>query len=119
MIQHSPDTSGERVWKALSDPTRRAMLDALARGPLLTGDLVARFAPMCRTNVMKHLDALVDAHLVIIRRTGRQRWNYLNPIPIQRVCDRWVSRHVRGLASAMSRLKQHAEINQPSSTGKE
>lgn len=85
------------------------MLDALARGPMLTGDLVAAFAPMCRTNVMKHLDVLVEANLVIIRRRGRQRWNHLNPVPIQRVCDRWVSRHVRGVASALSRLKQHTE----------
>jgi len=67
------------------------------------------FEPMCRTNVMKHLDILVAAGLVVVRREGRTRWNHINPVPIQRVCDRWVSRHVRNLASAMSRLKDHVE----------
>lgn len=110
--------SDDRVWKALADDTRRAMLDALREGPLLTGDLVARFAPMCRTNVMKHLDVLVEANLVIVRRQGRQRWNSINPVPIQRVCDRWVSRHVRDLASAMSRFKEHVE-QPPPKPGKE
>lgn len=85
------------------------MLDALRTGPLLTGDLVDAFAPMSRTNVMKHLDVLVDAGLVLVRREGRQRWNYLNPVPIQRVCDRWVKRHVQGVSSALIRLKQHIE----------
>jgi hypothetical protein len=46
---------------------------------------------------------------VIVRREGRSRWNYLNPVPIQRVCDRWVSKHVKHLAAAMSRLKDHVE----------
>lgn len=99
----------ERVWKALADATRREILDALTQGPATTGDLVARFPAQCRTNVMKHLEILVEAGLVVIRREGRVRWNYLNPVPIQRVCDRWVSRHVRGTASALSGLKDHVE----------
>lgn len=98
-----------RVWKALADPTRRAVLDALAERPHTTGELAERFRPLCRTNVMKHLDVLAEAELVLVRREGRTRWNYLNPVPIQRVCDRWVSRHVRHMASAMSRFKDHVE----------
>ena len=74
-----------------------------------TGELVARFPSLCRTNVMKHLDNLVAANLVVVRREGRTRWNYLNPAPIQRVCDRWVTRHISRMASAMSRLKDHVE----------
>lgn len=65
---------------------------------------------------MKHLTVLVAANLVIVRREGRTRWNYLNPVPIQRVCDRWVSKHVTKMAAAMSRLKDHVEereSNQP------
>lgn len=101
--------SAELVWKALADSTRRAILDALGERPHTTGELAERFRPLCRTNVMKHLDLLVEAELVLVRREGRSRWNYLNPVPIQRVCDRWVSRHVRHVASAVSRFKDHVE----------
>ena len=102
------------VWKALADPTRRAILDLLAKGPAVTGDLCSHFAKsrnggLGRTGVMKHLDSLEAAGLVLPRREGRHRWNHFNPVPIQRVCDRWVSRHIRGLASAASRLKDLVE----------
>lgn len=97
------------IWKALADSTRRDILDALSERPQTTGEITARFDGICRTNVMKHLDVLVAANLVVVRREGRTRWNYLNPVPIQRVCDRWVSKHVKRLASALSRLKDHVE----------
>ncbi|MCH9685969.1 MAG: helix-turn-helix domain-containing protein [Deltaproteobacteria bacterium] len=106
--------SEDLVWKALSDPTRRAILDQLAEQPQLTGDLCAhfgrkRYGGLGRTTVMKHLDVLERAQLVIQRREGRHRWNHLNPVPIQRVCDRWVSRLVRGLARSANRLKDLVE----------
>ena len=99
----------DQVWRALADPTRRAILDLLAAGPRTTGEIVAEFEDLCRTGVMKHLGLLESANLVLIRREGRTRWNHLNPVPIQQVCDRWVSRHVRHMASAMSRLKEFVE----------
>ena len=58
---------------------------------------------------MKHLDVLQAANLVLIRREGRHRWNHLNPVPIQRVCDRWVSRYVRDIARSANRLKELVE----------
>ena len=85
------------------------MLDVLAERAQTTGELVGRFDELCRTAVMKHLNILVEARLVVVRREGRTRWNYLNPVPIQQVCDRWVSKHVKRMASAMSRLKEVAE----------
>lgn len=100
----------DAVWKALADSTRRAVLDALSERALTTGEIVSRFEDsICRTAVMKHLQILVDANLVLVRREGRNRWNYLNPVPIQRVCDRWVSRHVKHMSSSMSRLKDLVE----------
>lgn len=100
----------DTVWKALSDSTRRDILDLLAERPLSTGEIASRFEDtLCRTAVMKHLEILVDANLVVVRREGRNRWNYLNPLPIQHVCDRWVSRHVAQIASAVSRLKELTE----------
>ncbi len=103
-----PRTS-DHVWRALADPTRRAVLDALAEEPRTTGQLVASFPELCRTAVMKHLDVLERAGLLLVRREGRVRWNHLNPMPIQRLYDRWVHKHVRGVASAASRLKSHVE----------
>ena len=102
------------VWKALADPTRRALLDLLAEEPHTTGQVCAHFAlkkhgGLGRTGVMKHLDVLEAANLVLVRREGRRRWNHLNPVPIQRVCDRWVSRHVRDLARSANRLKDLVE----------
>jgi len=108
----------DRVWKALADPSRRALLDRLAEGPRTTGELCSHFAlpgrgGLCRTATMKHLDVLQEARLVVVRREGKYRWNYLNPVPIQSVCDRWVSRHVRGLASSLGRLKHQLERKNP------
>lgn len=103
---------GDDVWKALADKTRREILDLLADAPKTTGELVAHFGKHCRTNVMKHLDVLVAAKLVLIRKDnddGRVRWNHLNPAPIQAIYDQWVSKHIRGLASAANRLKAHVE----------
>lgn len=103
-------TEADLIWKALADGTRREILDCLAERPLTTGELAERFKDShCRTAVMKHLGILVRANLVVVRRTGRQRWNYLNPVPIQRVCDRWISKHVKHMASALSRLKDFVE----------
>lgn len=108
--------NSEQVWKALADGTRRDILDMLAERPQLTGEIVMRFEDrLCRTAVMKHLEILVDANLVIVRREGRSRWNHLNPVPIQRVCDRWVSKHVRRMASSLSRLKDLVEEREPGS----
>lgn len=102
-------SDADNIWKALADSHRRTILDLLAERPLTTGELVARFDELCRTAVMKHLDVLAAAGLVVVRREGRQRWNYLNPAPIQHVCDRWISKHVKQMASAMSRLKDVVE----------
>ncbi len=99
----------DAVWKALAEPTRRAVLDVLARRPHTTGELVERFPDLCRTAVMKHLDVLEAAGLLVVQREGRVRWNHLDPTPIRRIHDRWVSRHVAGVTSALSRLKAHVE----------
>ena len=112
-------SGADLVWKALADPTRRAILDFLAQKPRTTGEVCARFARpkyagIGRTGVMKHLDVLLAANLVLVRREGRRRWNHLNPVPIQRVCDRWVSRHVRDLARSANRLEELVESRPPS-----
>jgi DNA-binding transcriptional ArsR family regulator len=58
---------------------------------------------------MQHLRVLEAAELVIARRDGRERYNYLNPIPIQRVYDRWVSRYMRPWTEALVSLQHELE----------
>lgn len=101
------------VWRALADPTRRDLLDLLAEGRRTTGELVAAFPRLSRTGVMKHLGLLEEAGLVVVRREGRRRWNHLNPMPIQRIYDRWVAKHVQRTAATLSRLKDHVESSTP------
>lgn len=105
-------SADDPIWKALANPTRRALLDALAAGPQTTGDLLTLFPALCRTAVMKHLDILAAAELVLVRRQGRKRWNHLNPMPLQSIYERWVAPHVRGTAAALSRLRQHTETKE-------
>ena len=99
----------ESVWKALADRTRRALLDRLADGPRTTSQLVEDHPDLCRTAVMKHLDVLTGCDLVVVRREGRVRWNYLNPVPIQQVCERWIRPHLQGMSVALSQLQRHVE----------
>ena len=97
------------VWKALASPIRRAILDDLREGPRTTGAIGARFPRLTRFAVMQHLRVLEEAELVIPRRDGRERYNYLNPVPIQRVFDRWVSRYMKPWTEALVNLQSELE----------
>lgn len=78
------------VWKALSDPTRRAILDFLRDRPCTTTEIVESFPHLSRFGVMKHLEVLRQAQLVSTREAGRQRVNSLNVVPIRQIYERWV-----------------------------
>src|SRR6476620_2557640 len=97
------------VFKALSDPTRRDLLDELFRedGQTLSA-LEARFS-MTRFGIAKHLRILEDAGLVATRRRGREKLHFLNPVPIRLVHDRWVSKYAEPWAAALSDLKSRLE----------
>ncbi|HUF77247.1 MAG TPA: metalloregulator ArsR/SmtB family transcription factor, partial [Longimicrobiales bacterium] len=97
------------VWRALSNPVRRRILDMLVEGPLTTGNLASRFPELSRFAVMQHLKVLEEADLVVPRRSGRERHNYLNPVPVQRIYERWVSRYMRPWTDALTSLKQELE----------
>ncbi len=99
----------EPVFRALADPTRRALLDELFRQdgqPL--GGLAARFA-MTRVAVAKHLRLLEAAGLVVTRRQGREKLHYLNPVPIRLIHDRWVSKYTEVWAAGLAELKHDLE----------
>ena len=78
------------VWKALSDPTRRTILDLLRDRPRTTTEIVEQFSQLSRFGVMKHLEVLRQAQLVSTREAGRQRVNSLNVVPIRQIYERWV-----------------------------
>ena len=99
----------DAIFKALADPTRRSLLDALFQqdGQTLTA-LEARF-DMTRFAVMKHLKLLEEAGLVVTRRQGREKLHFLNPVPIRLVHDRWVSKYALPVVAALSDLKSRLE----------
>ena len=97
------------VWKALSDPTRRAILDLLRQGPRRTTEIVEAFPQLSRFGVMKHMDVLRDAGLIDTREAGRQRVNSLNAVPIRRIYERWVSPYQELWADRLLRLKEDVE----------
>ena len=102
-------TSVDDVFRALADPTRRRLLDELFREDGQTlGALEARL-PMTRFGVMKHLNVLEEAGLVVTRRRGREKLHYLNAIPIRLVHDRWVSKYTEPWVAALSDLKNKLE----------
>src|SRR6266487_2982917 len=97
------------VFKALSDPTRRGLLDELyERDGQTLSDLESRL-PMTRFGVMKHLRLLEEAGLVTTKRRGREKLHFLNPVPIRLVHDRWVSKYAEPWAATLSGLKKTLE----------
>jgi DNA-binding transcriptional ArsR family regulator/uncharacterized protein YndB with AHSA1/START domain len=97
------------VFKALGHPIRRTILDLLRAGPRKTGELVEKFPEVSRYAIMKHLSALEEADLILLRREGRTRLNYINAIPLQQIYDRWVSRYQSTLASSLTVFRQNLE----------
>ncbi|MCC7266927.1 MAG: winged helix-turn-helix transcriptional regulator [Caulobacteraceae bacterium] len=99
----------DRVFKALADESRRALLDALfAENGQSLGELVARLA-MTRQAVSKHLSVLEAANLVASVRRGREKLHYLNPVPIAEIADRWIGKFERDRALALVALKKGLE----------
>src|SRR5437667_12599084 len=97
------------VFRALADPTRRALLDELfARDGQTLVSLTARH-DMTRIAVAKHLKILEDAGLVVSRRRGREKLHYLNPVPIRLIHDRWVSKYAEPWAAGLVGLKRRLE----------
>jgi DNA-binding transcriptional ArsR family regulator/uncharacterized protein YndB with AHSA1/START domain len=96
------------LWRALADPTRRRILDLLRERPRVTGEIAAQFA-ISRIAVMRHLEVLSEAGLAVSRKRGRQRWHYLNTVPLQKLHRRWADPAAAGFASALLRLEDTIE----------
>jgi uncharacterized protein YndB with AHSA1/START domain/DNA-binding transcriptional ArsR family regulator len=99
----------DEVFRALSDPTRRSLLDELFKEDGQTLSALERRLPMTRFGVMKHLKVLEEAGLVVSRKRGREKLHFLNPVPIRLVHDRWVSKYAEPWAAGLSELKHDLE----------
>jgi DNA-binding transcriptional ArsR family regulator len=108
-----PGDELDGVWKALSDSTRRSILDLLRQGPRTTTQLVEAFPHLSRFGVMKHIEVLRGASLIHTREESRQRINSLNVVPIRHIYERWVGRFEELWASHLLRIKEDAEAQAP------
>lgn len=96
-----------RLYRAVADPTRRALLDVLLEGEKSAGELAARFATS-RPSISKHVRLLRDAHLVDERREGRHRYYTLRPDPLAEI-DQWIRKYRVFWTSRLERLKAYVE----------
>jgi uncharacterized protein YndB with AHSA1/START domain/DNA-binding transcriptional ArsR family regulator len=97
------------VFRALADPTRRRLLDRLrARNGQTLGELCDGLA-MARQSASQHLGLLEDAGLVTTVRRGREKWHYLNPVPIHDLQERWIDRFDRPRLDALGAVRRTAE----------
>jgi uncharacterized protein YndB with AHSA1/START domain/DNA-binding transcriptional ArsR family regulator len=104
------DDSTAPAFRALADPSRRLLLDGLfERDGQTLGELTARLPDMTRFGVMKHLGVLEQAGLISTRKVGREKRHYLNPVPIRRIHDRWISKYAAPVVGTMSAIKDHLE----------
>ncbi|HEY4772660.1 MAG TPA: helix-turn-helix domain-containing protein [Steroidobacteraceae bacterium] len=99
----------DAVFKALADFRRRRILDLLKKAPRTTGELCERFRDLDRCTVMQHIGVLARAELIICRREGRNRWNYLNVAPFKQIHDRWISVYASEAVELLGRLKRDLE----------
>lgn len=99
----------DQIWKALSDPTRRSILDLLREGPQQTTEIVDKFPQLSRFGVMKHIDVLRAAGLVITQTQGRLRINSLNAAPIREILERWIGKYESYWSNTLLRVKESAE----------
>lgn len=101
----------DAVFKALADPSRRKLLDQLYLHNGQTLGELCEHLDMTRQAVTKHLALLEAANLVAIVWQGREKLHYLNPVPIQEIYDRWLSKYDCHQLDALTQLKQKLEDN--------
>jgi DNA-binding transcriptional ArsR family regulator len=100
-------TKTEAIWNALSDPTRRAIIERLTRGPTRVTDVAAPF-DMSLNAVSKHIKVLEAARLVRRMRQGREHTLELNPAPLREI-TRWASEVERFWSERLDRIEQFFE----------
>jgi DNA-binding transcriptional ArsR family regulator len=95
------------AFRAIADPTRRAILDRLRAGPANAGTLAADFKSS-RPAVSRHLRVLREARLVVDTRIGRERVYAVDPVPLQSVAG-WLEGYRGFWQASLTRLKRNLE----------
>src|SRR5262249_20183679 len=109
MWLHISTMKDDAVFRALADASRRKLLDRLhARNGQTLGEL-CRGLEMTRQAVAKRLAILTEANLVSWRREGREKLHFINPVPINEIAERWISKFAQSHLRALSALKTHLE----------
>jgi DNA-binding transcriptional ArsR family regulator/uncharacterized protein YndB with AHSA1/START domain len=97
------------LWRALSSPWRRRLLDLLRDGPRTTGQLAAAIPELSRFAVMQHVEVLTSAGVITARKRGRERFNHLNPVPLRAWYERWVQPLADTTAAGLLALQRIVE----------
>lgn len=105
----SRERNPDLVYKALADSRRREILDLLKDERRTTGDICSHFKNLDRCTVMQHLGVLEKAGLVIVKKEGKYRWNYLDAVPIREIYDRWINQYASPSVELLSKMKHDLE----------
>ena len=99
----------DKVFKALADSGRRFLLDRLRADNGQTLGQLCENLDISRQAVTKHLKRLETAGLVLTIWRGREKFHYLNPVPIHQIADRWIGKYERGRLRVLAELKRKLE----------
>jgi DNA-binding transcriptional ArsR family regulator len=94
----------DAIFKALADPSRRALLDQLHQENGQTLNELCRHLKMTRQGISKHLGLLINAQLVVPLWRGREKLHYLNPAPLKQISERWIDKHNSACLRALNDL---------------
>jgi DNA-binding transcriptional ArsR family regulator len=97
------------LFKALADPSRRTLLDLLYQSDGRTLGELCEHLDMTRQAVAQHLSLLEAAHLVATLWRGREKLHILNPVPLQEIHERWISKFDKPRLKALRDLKRRLE----------
>jgi DNA-binding transcriptional ArsR family regulator len=106
---HIAGMDDDAVFRALADASRRQLLDRLHRRNGQTLGELCRGLDMTRQAVAKHLAVLAAANLLSWRRQGREKRHFINPVPINEIAERWISKFELPRLRALSELKKDLE----------
>lgn len=109
--QNKQDKQDELVIKAIASVDRRRILDLLRDEPRTTGAICEELLWLNRCTVMQHLGVLEKARLIISKKEGRNRWNYLDVSPIQHFHERWIKAFATPSASLLGKLQRDLEAS--------
>ena len=106
MSRAGTETTEDRIFKALANPVRRALLDALKDRPQTTGELCAAFPALDRCTVMQHLKVLEKSGLVRSRKAGRVRTYSIEPQQLK-LAEDWLERQRSMWVRRLDRLDSY------------